>query len=120
VVQLSTLASKQRSERRIAVRLPLKVRGRDARGVIFEEETSSENLCRSGAAFMTRFNVAIGCDLEIRIPLSRYASRRGESDFETQGRVVHVADSPQDGERLVGVQFTGPRFHRVFRPESAA
>jgi hypothetical protein len=120
MVQLSTLASKPRSERRIAVRLPLKVRGRDARGVIFEEETSSENLCRSGAAFMTRFNVAIGSDLEIRIPLSRYASRGGESDFETQGRVVHVADSQPDGERLVGVQFTGPRFQRVFRPESAA
>jgi hypothetical protein len=120
MVQVSTLASKPRSERRIAVRLPLRVRGRDIRGVIFEEETSSENLCRSGAAFMTRFNVAIGSDLEIRIPLSRYASRRGESDFKTQGRVVHVADSQPDGERLVGVQFTGPRFQRVFRSESAA
>ncbi len=40
--------SKQRSERRISVRLPLKVRGRDSRGVTFEEETSSENLCRNG------------------------------------------------------------------------
>ena len=69
--------SKQRSERRISVRLPLKVRGRDARGVAFEEETSSENLCRNGAAFVTRFDVAIGSDLEIRIP-SRYASRRME------------------------------------------
>jgi hypothetical protein len=120
MVQVSTLASKPRSERRMAVRLPLKVRGRDTRGVIFEEETSSENLCRSGAAFMTRFNVAIGSDLEIRIPLSRYASRRGESDFRTQGRVVHVTGGQPDGERLVGVQFTGPRFHRVFRSESAA
>jgi hypothetical protein len=117
---VSTLASKQRLERRIAVRLPLKVRGRDSRGVAFEEETSSENLCRSGAAFLSRFNVALGSDLEIRIPLSRYASRRGEADFQTQGRVVHVADEQPDGERLVGVQFTGPRFQRVFRPESAA
>jgi hypothetical protein len=120
VVHLSTLASKQRSERRIAVRLPLRVRGRDVRGVTFEEETSSENLCRNGAAFLTRFDVAIGSDLEIRIPFSRYASRRGETDFETQGRVVHVAGGPPDGERLVGVQFTGPRFQRVFRSESAA
>ena len=120
MVPLKSLASKQRSERRIAVRLPLRVRGRDTRGVIFEEETSSENLCRSGAAFLTRFAVAIGSDLEIRIPFSRYASRRGETDFETQGRVVHVADEQPDGERLVGVQFTGPRFQRVFRSESAA
>ena len=101
------------------MRLPLRVRGRDARGVTFEEETSSENLCRNGAAFLTRFNVAIGSDLEIRIPFSRYASRRTESDFATSGRVVHVAES-QNGDHFVGVQFTGPRFQRVFRPESAS
>ena len=52
--QLSSSSSKQRSERRIAVRLPLKVSGRDPRGVLFEEETSSENVCRNGAAFVTR------------------------------------------------------------------
>jgi hypothetical protein len=111
--------SKQRTERRIAVRLPLTVRGRDTRGVTFEEETSSENLCRGGAAFVTRFDVAIGSDLEISIPFSQYAARRKEPDFATQGRVVHVRDS-QEGERLVGVQFTGPRFRRLFRSESAA
>jgi hypothetical protein len=119
MVHLTQTATRQRSERRIAVRLPLRVRGRDSRGVVFEEETSSENLCRSGAAFLTRFDVAVGSDLEIRIPFSHYASRRSEADFATSGRVVHVADSPQ-GEHLVGVQFTGPRFQRVFRPENAA
>ncbi|HKW56107.1 MAG TPA: hypothetical protein VJN42_02005 [Candidatus Acidoferrum sp.] len=100
--------------------MPLRVRGRDSRGVLFEEETSSENLCRNGAAFLTRFDVAIGSDLEIRIPLSHYASRRMEADFATQGRVVHVDQSSAMGGRLVGVQFTGPRFQRVFRSESAA
>jgi hypothetical protein len=98
----------------------MRVRGRDSRGLIFEEETSSENLCRSGAAFLTRFDVAVGSDLEIRIPFSHYASRRMESDFATHGRVVHVADAQSLGEKLVGVQFTGPRFQRMFRSESAA
>jgi len=126
----SLSVSRQRAERRISVRLPLQVRGRDSRGVIFEEETSSENLCRNGAAFLTRFDVAIGTDLEIRIPLSRYPSRypsrrgssldRGDQDFATSGRVVHVAEASGPGEHLVGVQFTGPRFQRVFRSESAA
>ena len=125
----STTVSKQRSERRIAVRLPLKVSGRDSHGFAFEEDTSSENLCRNGAAFVTRFDVAVGSDLEIRIPFSQYSSRRAagaalsrsaDADFSTQGRVVHVADSQAEGERLVGVQFTGPRFQRVFRSESAA
>jgi hypothetical protein len=129
MVPVSTSVSRQRSERRISVRLPMRVRGRDSRGVIFEEETSSENLCRSGAAFVTRFDVALGSNLEIRIPLSYYAMRRADrssavrntdTDFSTQGRVVHVADADAQGEKLVGVQFTGPRFQRVFRSESAA
>src|SRR2546430_1926264 len=72
----STTVSKQRSERRISVRLPLKVRGRDAHGFPFEEDTSSENLCRNGAAFVTRFDVAIGSGLEIRITLSQYGLPR--------------------------------------------
>jgi hypothetical protein len=120
MIQEAPSASKQRAERRIAVRLPLTVRGRDTRGVIFEEETSSENLCRGGAAFVTRFDLAVGSDLEIRIPFSQYAPRRKERDFATQGRVVHVGDSQSEGERLVGVQFTGPRFRRVFHSETAA
>jgi hypothetical protein len=124
---------KKRSERRIAVRLPLRVRGRDSRGVAFEETTSSENLCRNGAAFVTRFDVAIGSDLEIRIPNanSNYTPRRpgggpasfrnaSDNDFATHGRVVHVGDSQTEGEHMVGVQFTGPRFQRLFRSESAA
>ena len=119
MVPVSTSVARQRSERRIAVHLPMRVRGRDARGVSFEEETSSENLCRSGAAFLTRFDVAIGSNLEIRIPFSNYTARRAEADFATQGRVVHVSGAPE-GEHLVGVQFTGPRFQRVFRSESAA
>jgi len=127
MVPPSTTVSRQRSERRIAVRLPLKVRGRDARGFPFEEDTASENLCRNGAAFVTHFDVAIGADLEIRIPFSQYASRRpgssalsrsADADFSTHGRVVHVVESKSEGEKLVGVQFTGPRFQRVFHSDA--
>jgi hypothetical protein len=119
----SPSTSKPRAERRIAVRLPLKVRGRDARGNNFEEETSSENLCRGGAAFVTHFDVAIGSDLEICIPQSHFGARRKEKevDFATQGRVVHVRDRDLEaGDRLVGVQFTGPRFRRLFQPETVS
>jgi len=116
----STYLSKQRTERRLAVRLPMQVTGRDSRGVIFTEETSSENLCRNGAAFVTRFEVAIGSDLDIRIPQSYQPWKRDESDFSTRGKVVHVAAATGPGEKLVGVQFTGPRFQKMFRSESAA
>ncbi len=152
--QLSSFSSKQRSERRIAVRLPLKVSGRDTRGVSFEEETSSENLCRNGTAFLTRLNLPIGSDLDIRIPYSQSATRNPQPDFATQGRVVHiahfvapaekspaatastsaivpgtahsngdanaVASTTVNAERLIGIQFTGPRFRRLFRSESLA
>ncbi len=111
--------SPQRSDRRITVRLPLRVRGRDAHGFAFEEDTSSENVCRGGAAFRTRFDVAIGSSLQIRIPMQPSYSRRIDADFETQGRVVHVTPSLPDGEKLVGVQFVGRRL-RMFHPESPA
>src|SRR5260370_40012183 len=134
----STTVSKQRSERRIPVGMPRKVRGRDAHGFPFEEDTSSENLCRNGAAFVTRFDVAIGSDLEIRIPLSQYGSRRSqferlgssangnrfasarinETDFATQGRVVHVCDCEAGREKLFRGQFTAPRFQPLFRSHS--
>lgn len=120
MTQASERIARQRSERRISVKLPLRVRGRDTRGFAFEEDTSSENLCRSGAAFRTRFDVPIGANLQIRIPLHGASARRTENDFETLGRVVHVGVSAANGEKLVGVQFVGPRFQRVFRPESAA
>src|SRR6266849_5971703 len=84
---------KSRAERRISVRLPLTVRGRDSRGVTFGEETSSENLCRGGAAFVTRFDVAVGSDLEIHIPFTQPAGKRNGPDFLTQGKVVHVRDT---------------------------
>ena len=118
--QLSEKIARQRSERRISVRLPMRVRGCDARGFAFEEDTASENLCRSGAAFRTRFDVAVGSSLQIRIPLQAVAARRDENDFETQGRVVHISEPLSGGEKVVGVHFVGPRFQRVFRSESAA
>jgi hypothetical protein len=102
------------------VKLPLRVSGRDTRGFAFEEETSSENLCRGGAAFRTRFDVAVGSSLEIRIPMQGHLSRRADNDFETQGQVVHVSGVLTDGEKVVGVRFVGPRFQRMFRSESAA
>jgi hypothetical protein len=120
MIQATPSTARPRAERRIAVRLPLMVKGRDTRGVSFEEATSSENLCRGGAAFVTRFDVAVGSDLEILFPFSQTGARKHEPDFATQGRVVHVRDAQSDGERLVGVQFTGPRFRRLFHSESAA
>ena len=122
MLQLSTSISEQRTDRRLAVRLPLTVSGRDSLGVAFREETSSENLCRSGAAFVTRFDLPIGSVVEIHIPIAQSSVRRkeAESDFATRGRVVHVKSGDTRGEKIIGVRFTGPHFRRMFLSESAA
>jgi hypothetical protein len=94
------------------------VRGTDRTGFVFEERTSSENLCRGGAAFATRYPLDLGNQLEIYIPAAATTPAADDKDFSTQGRIVHVKPGKNRQELIVGVEFTGPRFHRVFVSES--
>ena len=113
----TTPALERRRERRVPVHLPMLIRGTDRAGAWVEERTSSENLCRGGAAFATRYAVSLGTRIEISIPSS---PSKGEPDaeFSTHGRIVHLAPGKDDREFIVGVEFTGPRFHRMFVSES--
>jgi hypothetical protein len=43
-----------------------------------------------------------------------------DSEFATQGRIVHLARGNSDRELIVGVEFTGPHFHRMFVSESTS
>ncbi|HEX2710645.1 MAG TPA: PilZ domain-containing protein [Candidatus Acidoferrales bacterium] len=113
----SDQTQERRSERRIAVQLPMELRGTDRAGTPFEERTQSHNVCRSGAAFATVHELDLGADVEIIIPLPKQGRERG-THFTTRGRVVHVESGKGPRKRIVGVEFTGPRFHRVFEPES--
>src|SRR5215469_12037358 len=110
----STPALERRRERRVPVHLPIVVRGTDRTGYAFEERTSSENLCRGGAAFATRYPVELGNQLEISIPPAAAISGDEDKEFSTQGRIVHIKRGRTNQELIVGVEFTGPRFHRVF------
>jgi hypothetical protein len=83
----------------------------------FEEHTSSENLCRGGAAFATRYPLNLGIHLEIRIPAAPTAASE-ETEFSTRGRIVHMKRGRDEHELIVGVEFTGPRFHRMFVSET--
>src|ERR1700693_5229480 len=112
----STPTLERRRERRVPVNLPMLVRGTDRAGESFEERTSSVNLCRGGAAFATRYALELGSRLEINIPLSP-SPGDSEAEFSTQGRIVHVSPGKNDCELLVGVEFTGPRFHHMFVSE---
>ncbi len=113
----STPALERRRERRVPVHLPIVVRGTDRTGLSFEEHTSSENFCRGGAAFATRYPLDLGSQLEIKIPVVPTAASE-DTEFATQGRIVHVKPGRDEHETIVGVEFTGPRFHRMFVSES--
>lgn len=107
----------RRRERRVPVQIPILVRGTDRQGEWFEERTASVNLCRGGVAFSTRYSLDLGSKLEINIPPASTATEK-ETEFSTQGRIVHLAPVGKDREVVVGVEFTGPRFHRIFVSES--
>lgn len=109
--------AERRREKRIDIRLPIQVRGKDADGAEFDERTSSENLCRGGVAFVTRRNIGHGASLEIHIPLPA-PSGTSEDEFSTIGRVVHMNNFDADAGLLIGVEFTGPRFRRIFQSET--
>jgi hypothetical protein len=113
----STPALERRRERRIPVHLPIVVRGKDRAGFAFEEQTSCENVCRGGAAFATRYPLERGVQLEIQITVVSGAAS-DEREFSTQGRIVHVKPGRDNRELIVGVEFTGPRFHRLFVSEN--
>jgi hypothetical protein len=105
----------RRTQRRIAVGLPMTVRGTDAGGIRFEDASQTHNVSRTGVSFLSSRELKLGMDVEITI------SREGakDSDFQTLAHVVRVeaaSESPEDAPQqfLVGVQFIGPRFHRVF------
>ena len=108
----------RRSEKRIAVRLQVRVRGADRNGAPFDELTTSENVCRNGLAFATPRELLPGANLEIQIAPAARASDRPAPDFSTRGHVAHIAPATAERQFIVGVKFTGPRFTRVFRPES--
>ncbi len=108
----------RRRDRRLEVALPLLVRGRDAYGAAFEDSTSSYNLSREGASFVTRRELALGQSLEFIIPhRSLPHETTPRPDFETTGEVRRLI-SKSEGEWEVGVQFTGPRL-RTWMPETA-
>jgi hypothetical protein len=113
----TTPSLERRRERRVPVKLPMLVRGTDRTGEWFEERTSSENLCRGGAAFATQYEVDLGMKIEINITAAPSAADP-DTEFSTHGRIVHLKPGRSDREVIVGVEFTGPRFHRMFVSES--
>ncbi len=109
----------RRQQRRITVGLPVLVRGADGTGRRFEETSEILDVSRTGASFSMRREIAVGADLELMIP-KLGLGRPSPDDFQTLAHVVRVSDGADDGEKILGVQFVGPRFHRVFITEGSS
>jgi hypothetical protein len=54
--------------------------------------------------------------LEIKIPVPPTAAAQ-DAEFSTRGRIVHLKKGSNEHELIVGVEFTGPRFNRMFVSE---
>ncbi len=106
----------RRNQRRIEVGLPMLVRGTDRHGQTFEDTAHSYDVSRTGASFLSRRELGVGMMLEIIIPRASNA-RPGDADFVSQARVVRLVAIGDGREVRVGVNFVGPRFHRVFFSE---
>ena len=109
----------RRMQRRISVGLQIVVRGQDRAGRRFEETSNVVDVSRTGASFSTVRDIPVGADLEVMIP-KLGLGRPSPDDFQTLAHVVRISESAESEERLVGVQFVGPRFHRVFITEGTA
>ena len=111
--------AERRQQRRITVGLGVIVRGSDEKGRRFEETSEILDVSRTGASFATARNIKVGTDLELIIPKLGLA-RPSSDDFETLAHVVRVTSGSREGENIIGVQFVGPKFHRVFITEGTA
>jgi hypothetical protein len=96
-------------EKRVALQLPVEVRGEDAAGVRFTEHTRSVNVSGGGICFESHRQVAIGARLHLAIELPVNLRRHfGDKDvYRARAVVCRV-------ERLAGAEASrvGARFLR--------
>ncbi len=96
-------------EKRVALHLPVEVRGEDAGGVRFTEYTRSVNVSGGGICFESHRNVAVGTRLRLTIELP--ASLRhhfGDKDVYSARAVVCRVER-FEGEEVarIGARFLG-------------
>jgi len=85
----------RRKRQRVAVNVPVKVKGTDAQGNSFEERTESLDISSNGVAFFLKRRVRVTSFLEVSLsrPKSSYV-------FEQRAQVIRVEDSGQRGHKI--------------------
>lgn len=94
-------------EKRVALHLPVEVRGEDVGGVRFTEHTRSVNVSGGGICFESHRKVAIGTRLRLSIDLPVNLRRHfGDKDVYQARAVVCRVERPSGSEAArVGARF---------------
>ncbi len=90
----------RRKRKRVEMNVPIKVKGSDAQGNAFEEQTESLDISSNGVAFFLKQRVRVTSALELSV------SRPNSKDvFEQKARVIRVEDSSGQLGYKIAVKF---------------
>jgi hypothetical protein len=97
-------------QKRMALNLPVEVRGEDVRGTRFAELTRSVNVSGGGLLFESHHRLAVGSRLVLSIELPVSLRRHfGDRDtYRARAVVCRVEPLETGGVRRVGARFLGP------------
>jgi hypothetical protein len=96
-------------EKRVALHLPVEVRGEDAGGVRFTEHTRSINVSGGGICFESHRRVAVGARLRLAIELpANLRHRFGDRDvYSARAVVCRVERFEGEETSRIGARFLG-------------
>jgi hypothetical protein len=97
-------------QKRVALNLPLEVRGEDSEGRRFTELTRSVNVSGGGLLFESHRPLAVGSRLvlTIELPVSLRRHFGNRDTYRARAVVCRVGPLEGGGVRRVGARFLGP------------
>jgi len=104
---MGEVATERRRQRRVPMKLPVRVHGRDADGASWEEMSTSEDASLGGAALLVTHPVRPGQVLHLSVPLPQHFRQYdiNDSSYRTYALVRHAR--PAASALRVGVLFLG-------------
>lgn len=93
--------------RRLELRLPVEVEGRDESGNAFAETTHTRNLSGGGLCFETHRPLAVGQRVTLRVTLPESLRRHfgGHAVYQADAILCRVERRPGEAALLVGARF---------------
>jgi hypothetical protein len=90
----------RRKRKRLQVKVPIRVKGYDAEGNRFEEQTETLNISSSGVAFFLKRRIRASSSLDLTL-----SQPNNPENCNTKGRVVRVEDCTAGHVFRIAVKF---------------